>query len=124
MKETLEMRAGARRQDVGEDRGPSAAAVLTRHLLPPSDGQRYRQLSLALNAHGDLVLTAHEMGASLEAAWGADDLERTLTIPRQAVGRLAFSLLCEQLAGHADAFDQLAAFCEDYDLAHVEACWT
>lgn len=99
-------------------------AVLTQHLLPPSDGARYRQATLALGANGDLTLTAHEMGGSLEAAWGADDDERTLTIPREAVARLAFALLREQLRGHPDALYQLSAFCEDHGLAHTLASWT
>jgi hypothetical protein len=116
--------AGAGQPRAGEDRGAAGRLVLTRYLLPPSDGPSYRQLTLELDATGDLILTAHEMGASLEAAWGADDQERTLSVPREAVGRLAFDLLAAQLAGRSDAFDQLASFCEDHGLAHTLACWT
>jgi len=40
-------------------------------LAPRSDGARYRRVSLALEQDGALLLTSHEMGASLEAAWGS-----------------------------------------------------
>src|SRR5580658_8544948 len=79
-----------------------------RHLLPPSDGARYRQLTLALGGDGDLTLTAHEMGASLEAAWGGDDNETTLRLERDAVARLAFVLLSERLKGRQDGLEHLA----------------
>jgi hypothetical protein len=118
-------RAAREGRPVSDDLGrPSGIAVLTRHLLPPSEGARYRQATLTLSASGDLCLTTHEMGASLQAAWGADDDERTVSIPREAVARLAFALLSEQLAGHGDALDQLSAFCEDHCLAHTLASWT
>ena len=53
-----------------EASSPAEAAPLRRHLLPPSDGSRYRQLTLALGAGGDLSLTAHEMGASIRRPEG------------------------------------------------------
>jgi hypothetical protein len=105
---------------------PSQAeqAPVRRHLLPPSDGARYRQLTLALGGSGDLTLTSHEMGASLEAAWGADDNETTLHLQGEAVARLAFALLCEQLKGQRDGLERLAALCEQYGIETELACWT
>jgi hypothetical protein len=107
-----------------EASSPAPAAPLRRHLLPPSDGSRYRQLTLALAAGGDLSLTAHEMGASLEAAWGADDHEVTLSLPPEAVARLAFALLAEQLKGRGDGLERLRALCERHGVDHRLACWT
>jgi hypothetical protein len=103
---------------------PADAAPLRQHLLPPSDGSRYRQLTLALGAGGDLSLTAHEMGASLEAAWGADDHELTLSLPAEAAARLAFLLLTEQLKGRGDGLEHLLALCERHGVDHRLACWT
>jgi hypothetical protein len=93
------------------------------HLLPPSDGARYRQLTLALGG-GDITLTSHEMGASLEAAWGADDNETTLHLRSEAVARLAFVLLREQLRGRPDGLERLAALCEQHGIKTELACWT
>jgi len=99
-------------------------APLRRHLLPPSDGSRYRQLTLALDGGGDLSLTAHEMGASLEAAWGADDHEVTLSLAPEAAQRLAFVLLAEELKGRGDGLERLLALCEQHGIDHRLACWT
>jgi hypothetical protein len=107
-----------------EPSNPAAPAPLRRHLLPPSDGSRYRQLTLAVGADGDLSLTAHEMGASPEAAWGADDHEVTLSLTPEAAGHLAFVLLAEELKGRGDGFERLLALCERHGLDHRHACWT
>jgi hypothetical protein len=95
-----------------------------RHLLPPSDGDRYRQLTLTLGTSGDLTLTSHEMGASLEAVWGADDSETTLHLRGEAVVRLAFVLLCERVQGQRDGLERLAALCEQHGIEAELACWT
>jgi hypothetical protein len=97
---------------------------LSRYLLPPSDGTRYRQLLLDLDARGGLVLTYHERGASLEAAWGADDCEATVRIDNKALGRLAQALLRERLEGRVDGLGRFLAFCEAHDIEHETACWT
>lgn len=98
--------------------------MTARHLLPPSDGTRYRQLTLGLDRAGGLTLTFHEMGATEEAAWGADDCEIALEMDAKAVNRLAFALLCERLTGQPDGLEHLRAFCEDHDVQHTVACWT
>ena len=103
---------------------PGEPEPLRRHLLPPSDGSRYRQLTLALGAAGDLTLTAHEMGASPEAAWGADDHEVTLSLAPEAAQRLAFVLLAEALKGRGDGFERLRGLCELHGLDHRLASWT
>ena len=96
----------------------------TRQLLHPSDGARYRRLALELDANGDLILTFHEMGANLEAVWGADDNEVTLRIAGKAVGRLAHALLSERLSGRRDGLEELLALCEEHGVEHELACWT
>jgi len=40
-------------------------------LAPKSDGARYRRVTLSVEVGGALELASHEMGASIEAAWGA-----------------------------------------------------
>ena len=105
-------------------RGQAEPTPVRRHLLPPSDGTRYRQLTLALGGRGDLTLTSHEMGASLEAAWGADDNETTLHLSGEAVAQLAFVLLCEKLQGQPDGLERLAALCEQHGIETALACWT
>jgi hypothetical protein len=97
---------------------------LSRYLLPPSDGTRYRQLALDLDERGGLTLTDHERGASLEAVWGADDREVTVRVDGDALGRLAQALLIERLGGRTDGLALFLAFCEAHDIEHETACWT
>lgn len=100
------------------------AGRAARHLLPPSDGLRYRQLTLALGPDGGLALTAQERGASLEAAWGADDCEIALRLAAPAVARLALALVAERLQGRIDGVERLRGLCEAHGVAYELACWT
>jgi hypothetical protein len=89
-----------------------------------SDGSRYRQTALAVEKDGAVTLSAHEMGAGLEAAWGADDEERTVSIPAEVVAKLAVALLAERLRGEADPIGALVDLCDAHGVAHRVACWT
>jgi hypothetical protein len=99
-------------------------APKTVELAPKSDGARYRRVTLKVERDGGLELASHEMGASLEAAWGLDDDEVTLTVPGDQVGRLALALAAELLRGRKDAVETLAAICEAHGVGFRAACWT
>ena len=116
--------ASAAQSNIGEDPSPVERAAWRRYLLPRSDGPRYRQLTLALSSGGELTLTSHEMGVSLEAAWGDDDHEVTLSLPAGTLARLAFILLSEQLKDRNDGLEHLLMICERHGVAHQLACWT
>lgn len=92
-------------------------------LTPRSDGARYRRVALALEG-GDLVLSSHETGASLEAAWGLDDEEITVRIAPDQLARLALGLLAERLAGGDDAVRALSELCDEHGVDYRAACWT
>jgi hypothetical protein len=93
-------------------------------LAQKSDGERYSRLTLALEADGSLVLTAHSTGASMLAAWGVDDEEITVRIPSHEVRRLALGLVAEQIRGRADASRVLADLCEMHAIDVEVASWT
>jgi hypothetical protein len=93
-------------------------------LSPRSDGARYRRVTLTLERDGAVVLRAHEMGGSLEAAWGLDDDEVTLSVPPEAIGRLTVALAAELLKGGENAVDHLMEICEAHDVSFRTACWT
>ena len=93
-------------------------------LLPPSDGARYRRVTLEQTTDGALVLTSHDVGGSDLAAWGADDEEITVTVAPADARRLTFDRLAALLAGRDDAVRVLLALCETQDLAPVVASWT
>jgi hypothetical protein len=93
-------------------------------LAPRSDGARYRRVTLIVKSDGAISLNAHEMGASLGAAWGLDDEEVTLSVGREEVGRLAVALAAEFLGNGKDAVERLAEICEAHDVPCRIACWT
>lgn len=95
----------------------------TLELAPASDGARYRRVFLALEADG-LLLSSHELGASLEAAWGADDEEVTVQIETRELARLALALVAERLAGGQDAVRALTELCDEHGVDYRGACWT
>src|SRR5271167_2809099 len=99
-----------------------ALSCETLELSPRTDGARYRRVTLTLEAGGALVLQSHEMGGSLEAAWGVDDDEVTVSVPAEAMGRLTLALAAELLKGGRDAVDRLAEICDAHDVPFRTAC--
>ena len=93
-------------------------------LLPPSDGARFRRLTLELETDGGITLLHHDMGGSDEAAWGGDDEELTVRLDPADAARLAFALLAERLKGRSDAVQALLTLCETHDVEAVTARWT
>jgi hypothetical protein len=93
-------------------------------LCPRTDGARYRRVTLTLERDGSLVLRSHEMGGSLEAAWGLDDDEVTVSVPSEAIGRLTLALAAELLKGGKTAVDRLTEICDAHDVPFRTACWT
>ena len=64
------------------------------------------------------------MGASLEAAWGADDEEVVLSVPADQAPRLALALAAELLKGGEDAVRRLGEICDAHGVAYQVAHWT
>ena len=93
-------------------------------LAPRTDGARYRRVTLAVDCNGSITLSAHEMGAAPEAAWGLDDDEVTLSVAPEQVARLAAALAAEILKGGKDAVARLATICETNDVPCRIARWS
>jgi hypothetical protein len=93
-------------------------------LLGPSDGARRSRLALNLDPNGNLTLTFHQMGASVQAPWGVDDEEVEVSIRAAEAGRLAFFLLADRLRGQQDGFAALRAYCDRYGIDHDISNWT
>jgi hypothetical protein len=93
-------------------------------LLRPSDGARYRRVTLAIERDGAITLHEHEMGAANDDVWGVDDRELTLSIPPDQVGRLALVLASEMLKGERQAARRLTEICEANELDCKIACWS
>jgi hypothetical protein len=96
----------------------------SRELAARTDGARYRRVTLTLERDGALVLRSHDIGGGLEAAWGLDDDETTISVPAEAIGRLTLALAAELLKGGKGAVDRLRDLCEAHDVPFRAACWT
>ena len=93
-------------------------------LLGPSDGARRRRLALNLDPNGNLTLTFHQTGASVQAPWGADDEEVAVSLPAPEAGRLAFFLLADRLSGQQDGFAALRTYCDRHGIDYDISNWT
>ena len=95
-----------------------------RDLIAPSDGARYRRLTLEIEADGSLLLTSHALGASLEAAWGVDDEEVMVRVPASQLPRLAMAAAAQCLHGRPDAAEAMIELCEANGVSFQAAMWT
>ena len=93
-------------------------------LAPPSDGARYRRVTLIVEQDGALSLNLHEMGGAAGAEWGLDDEEVTLTVAPAHVGRLALALAAELLKGGSGDVKHLSEICQDHAVPCRIACWS
>ena len=92
-------------------------------LAPRSDGQRYRRVTLAVEADGAVTLSSLDVTDAALATWGLGTEEVTLSVARQHVARLALALAAEILADADGASDRLAEICERRGVAVRIACW-
>jgi hypothetical protein len=69
-------------------------------------------VALDLLSDGSIKMDACDSGSSVEKVWNHEDYERWMTIPADAVPKLAFALLKEKFADNLDAVDQFKDFCE------------
>lgn len=99
-------------------------SIERRDLIAPSDGARYRRLTLEIDADGSLLLTSHALGGSLEAAWGLDDEEITVRVPASHLPRLAMAAAAQCLQGRPDAAEAMIELCEANDVSFQAALWT
>ena len=93
-------------------------------LRRPSDGARYRRVTLAIERHGALTLHEHETGAGQDDGWGLDEHEFTFSIAPDQVSRLALILAGEMLKGEREVAKRLTEICEANDVYCKIACWS
>lgn len=93
-------------------------------LVPRSDGARLRRVTLAVEADGAVSLSTLDTGGDELAVWGQDVEEVTLTVPREAVARLALALAAELLAGGQHSVSKLQDLCDRRSVGCRVASWT
>jgi hypothetical protein len=67
---------------------------------------------------------AEDSGEAVEEAWGRDrDYEYWVTVPRAAMGKLAYELLAEKYRDDWEAVDNFRTWCEQHDVRHEFWTW-
>ena len=86
--------------------------------LALQDGGEFRSVQLQLQADGGIRLHAFDKGAKATLTFGREDYEFWVTIPPQAVGRLAFVLMRERFNGNLQAVTVFRDFCKGHEIAN------
>jgi hypothetical protein len=92
--------------------------------LARQTGADSRSIDVALHDDGSIRLDGLDMGPMVEQTWGGDDYEFWVTIPPEAVGRLAVELLRQRYMGDLGAVEALSEFCAELGIDHQSGSWT
>ncbi len=88
------------------------------------EGAEFRSVRLQLQADGGVRLHAFDKGATAKLTFDRDEYEFWVTIPPQAVGRLAYELLKERFGGRLQAVTELRDFCKKNEIVNEFGTWT
>ena len=92
--------------------------------LAAVDGAETRTVRLQLQADGALRLHAYDKGATARLTFDRDEYEFWVTIPPDAVARLAFELLREKFAGRLQAVTEFRDFCKEREIVNTFDTWS
>ena len=87
-------------------------------LFRSNAGGELRSNRLTLNEDGSIVMDTQDIGSTADEMFGEREYEFALTIPAQALPRLAFLLLAERFQGQPDAVDRLRGLCRGEGVPH------
>jgi hypothetical protein len=88
------------------------------------EGSEFRSVRLELQADGGIRLHAYDMGTAAVQMFGRDEYEFWVTVPPEAVGRLAFELLKERFQDRLQAVTELRDFCKRHEIVNEFSTWT
>jgi hypothetical protein len=86
--------------------------------LARQEGGEFRSVQLQLQADGGIRLHAYDKGAKATLTLGHEDYEFWVTIPPEAVGRLAFVLMRERFDGRLQAVTEFRDFCKSHEIVN------
>jgi hypothetical protein len=88
------------------------------------DGTESRTVQLQLQADGAIRLHAYDRGATAKLTFGRDEYEFWVTIPPEAMGRLAFELMRDRFAGRLQAVTEFRDFCKAREIVNTFDTWS
>ena len=87
-------------------------------------GPESRAVLLQLQDDGALRLHAYDRGATARLTFGRDEYEFWVTVPKDAVARLAFELLRDKFAGRIQAVTELRDYCKSREILNTFDTWS
>jgi hypothetical protein len=91
--------------------------------LASADGAESRTVHLQLQADGALRLHAYDRGATARLTFGREEYEFWVTVPPEAVARLAFELLRDKFEGRLQAVTEFRDFCKSREIVNKFDTW-
>lgn len=99
------------------------ADIKTAEIYSQKEGSEKRSVSLALRDDGSIQMHTYDDSQAALKIWGKEDYEFWVTVPPDAVPKLAFELLQAHFAGRVGATDELKTFCKTNDIECKWDCW-
>jgi hypothetical protein len=88
------------------------------------EGSESRTVHLQLQADGAIRLHAYDRGATAKLTFNRDEYEFWVTVPVEAVARLAFELLRDKFAGRLQAVTEFRDFCKSREIVNAFDTWS
>lgn len=88
------------------------------------EGPESRAVHLQLQADGALRLHAYDRGVTAKLTFGRDEYEFWVTVPAEAVARLAFELLRDKFTGRLQAVTEFRDFCKAREIVNKFDTWS
>ena len=92
--------------------------------LAAADGAEARTVRLQLQADGAVRLHAYDKGATARLTFDRDEYEFWVTVPPEAVARLAFELMRDKYAGSLQAVTEFRDFCKSREIVNTFDTWS
>ncbi|MBL9096336.1 MAG: hypothetical protein JNK07_05360 [Alphaproteobacteria bacterium] len=83
------------------------------------DGAEFRSVRLQIEADGGIRLHTYDMGPKSPTADGREQHELWVTVPPQAVAKLAFVLMQERFQGRLQAVTEFRDFCKTHEIVNT-----
>ena len=87
-------------------------------------GPESRTVQLQLQADGGVRLHAYDRGATAKLTFSRDEYEFWVTVPPDAVARLAFELLRDKFAGRLQAVTEFRDYCKSREIVNTFDTWS
>lgn len=88
------------------------------------EGAESRTVQLQLQADGAIRLHAYDRGATAKLTFDRDEYEFWVTVPAEAVARLAFELLRDRFTGRLQAVTKFRDFCKAREITNIFDTWS